>query len=159
MTESAYTWKLDISKATQLSHSTQRKYFESPIFKMHGFKWNLAFCPNFKGKGYVQIALYLLSLPPVASKINVKRTCQVLETNTYYSITEQFSKGDLNSGWTNSVLKSKAIQNITRFTVVLGITLLDVFDSNGKDISEQYINPTEQKLQAPLSINDNKYEE
>eukprot|EP01084_Bolivina_argentea_P035242 65388_1 len=135
---STYTWKLDISKATQLNHVTQRKYFESPIFKMYGFKWNLCFYPNFKDKEYVQIILCLLTLPPVASKIIVKRKCQVLETNTIWSSTPELSKDSMTRGWSNSVLKSKAIQNITKFTIVSDITLLDVFDSNGKDITEQY---------------------
>eukprot|EP01084_Bolivina_argentea_P317771 550990_1 len=81
---STYTWKLDISMAKQLNHSANGKGFDSPIFKMHGFKWKLVFFPNFKGKGYVQIILCLLSLPPVASKIIVEKKCQVLETNTNY---------------------------------------------------------------------------
>eukprot|EP01084_Bolivina_argentea_P067915 123619_1 len=159
---SAYTWKLDISKATQLSRILG-KCFESPTFKMHGFKWFLCFYPNInvKNKECVQIFLYLHSLPPGASsKVIVKRKCQLLETNTNHSSRTplEFDKDHMNFGWRYGVLKSKAIQNITRFTIVIVITLWDVFDSNGKDITEQYINPTEQKSQAPLSINDNKYE-
>eukprot|EP01084_Bolivina_argentea_P035240 65386_1 len=156
---STYTWKLDISKATQRNHSTDGKYFQSTYFKMYGFKWYIHFYRNFKGKEYVQIFIFLLALPPAASSISIERKCQVLETNTNYSSTIQLTKDDMNCGLTSSTLKSKATQNITRFTIVMDITLLDVLDPNGKDISEQFINPTEQKLQAPLSINDNKYEE
>eukprot|EP01084_Bolivina_argentea_P035241 65387_1 len=155
---STYTWKLDISKATQRNDS-DGKYFQSSYFKMHGFKWNLYFYPNYnEGTEFerVEIILNLLSLPHVVSKISVGRNCQVLETNTNYSTKDEFDKDNMNWGWSKSTLKSKAIQNITKFTIVSDITLLDVFNSNGKDISEQFINPTEQKLQAPLSINDNK---
>eukprot|EP01084_Bolivina_argentea_P317768 550983_1 len=134
---STYTWKLDISNETQRNDSSN-KGFDSPILKMHGFKWNLRFYPNYKSKEYVQIFLYLLSLPPVASKISIERKCQLLETNTNYSTKDEFDKDKMNWGWANSVLESKAIQNITKFTIVLDITLLDVFDLNGKDITEQY---------------------
>eukprot|EP01084_Bolivina_argentea_P317769 550985_1 len=135
---STYTWKLDISKAIQLNHDKEGKYFQSPYFKMHGFNWYLRFCPNFKGEEYVVIFLYLNSLPPIVSKISVGRRCQLLETNTNYSTTIQFNKDKKNWGWSKLTLQSKAIQNITKFTIVLDITLLDVFDLNGKDITEQY---------------------
>eukprot|EP01084_Bolivina_argentea_P035243 65390_1 len=156
---STYTWKLDISKAVQRNDVTDGKYFQSPYFKTHGFKWYIHFYPNFKNKEYVQIFVRLLLLPPIASKIIVQRNCQVLETNTNYSRTDEFDKDTMNWGWFPTTLKRKAIQNITKFTIVSDITLLDVFDSNGKDITEQYATPTEQKLQAPLSIIDNKNEE
>eukprot|EP01084_Bolivina_argentea_P317766 550980_1 len=96
---STYTWKLDISKAIQLNHSKHGTYFQSPYFKMHGFKWFICFYPNFNDKEYVQICIYLHSLPPVASKIIVEKKCQVLETNTNYSTTIQFNKDKKNWGW------------------------------------------------------------
>eukprot|EP01084_Bolivina_argentea_P317767 550982_1 len=114
---STYTWKLDISNETQRNDSSN-KGFDSPILKMHGFKWNLRFYPNYKSKEYVQIFVDLLALPPVALSISVKRNCQVLETNTNYSGTDEFDKDNMNWGWSKSTLKSKAIQNITKFTIV-----------------------------------------
>eukprot|EP01084_Bolivina_argentea_P273058 465047_1 len=154
-----YTWKLDITKETKRS-GTNGNYYQSPIFKMHNMRWYLKFIPNWQNKQQVQLFVYIL-LPSNTSKILIRKDTQLLETNTIHTGDDPFDKEKTNWAWDTNppTLKSEAIKNITRFTFVVKMTLLDVFDANGKDITEQYTDPTEQNLQAPLSINDDKYQE
>eukprot|EP01084_Bolivina_argentea_P188653 324694_1 len=137
---STYTWKLDTTTARNGIHSKEGKYFESPLFTMVGFKWNIRFFPNWNDKQCAVLFVYLYSLPSRISKIILLRKFQLLETNTIYSSEIIIDKGHRNKGWSLSTLKSEAIQNITRFTIILQLTLLDVLDSNAKNITEQYIN-------------------
>eukprot|EP01084_Bolivina_argentea_P152472 265978_1 len=155
---STYTWKLDTTKAIELTES-DGKYFKSPLFKMHGFKWYLQFYRNCKNKQFVGLYIFLHSLPPIISKIVMERKFHLLETNTVVPHTDTFVKGTKIWGWGTSSLQTNLIENIARFTIKTEMTLTDVFDSNGKDITEQYINPTEQKSETIVSINDGKYQE
>eukprot|EP01084_Bolivina_argentea_P188656 324699_1 len=136
---STYTWKLDTT-TTNSVHNQDGKYFESPLFTMVGFKWNIRFTPNWKDKHCVSLAVCLYSLPSRISKIILLRKFQLLETNTSYSREIIIEKDHKVKGWSSSTLKSAAIQNITRFTIIMQLTLLDVLDSNAKNITEQYIN-------------------
>eukprot|EP01084_Bolivina_argentea_P188652 324692_1 len=136
---STYTWKLDTT-TTNSVHNQDGKYFESPLFTMVGFKWNVWFTPIWKDTHCVMLSVCLYSLPSRISKIILLRKFQLLETNTDYSSEIIFEKGHTIKGWHRSTLKSEAIQNITRFTIILQLTLLDVLDSNAKNITEQYIN-------------------
>eukprot|EP01084_Bolivina_argentea_P102655 183888_1 len=157
-----YTWNLDIKKATERTHKRDGKYFKSLIFMMHNFKWHLEFYPNCNDQQYVGLYLYLHVLPSTISKIVIERHIQLLETNTIHSSNPKpFTKDERVRGWGKLRLKSEEIQNMTKFTIKLDMTLFDVFDSNGKNIIKQYIHGTEQKSQAPISINDDqsqKYE-
>eukprot|EP01084_Bolivina_argentea_P035237 65371_1 len=156
---STYTWNLDTTNATQDTHDTFGKYFKSPLFKMHRLTWHLQLFPNCQNKQYVGLYLFLKMLPTNVSKIVMERRFTLLETNANYTQTTAFKKGVMNNGWSVNSLRTTAIKNMTRFTIKVDLTLIHVFDSNGKDISEQYINQTEQKSQAPMLVNDDKYQE
>eukprot|EP01084_Bolivina_argentea_P278975 476836_1 len=130
---STYTWNLDTTSAIQGTHQIGGKNFKSPLFKMHRLVWNLEFYRNCENKQFVGIVLVLKMLPTNISKIVMEKGFTLLETNTNDTYTSEFKKGTMNHGWSVKSLKTTAIKNMTRFTIKVDLTLIHVFDSNGKD--------------------------
>eukprot|EP01084_Bolivina_argentea_P052934 97185_1 len=114
--------------------------FESEIFELGQFKWYLKFYPNGYSANYsgsTDLFLRLASIPPNIAHISANYQLMLDEKNTKHFTVSQFSSKSASFGWNK--LKNTDIQNINTFTFRAVIKIIDVFDTDGNNITNQFI--------------------
>eukprot|EP01083_Nonionella_stella_P226792 805103_1 len=152
---STYTWEItDPSLVRQIKNAKNKAQWSSPMFSGGGFRWYLDFFPNGNNKKsirYVTTFLRLASLPPKVKSIQIARELRLIETNTVNNASSTFEKLNMDWGWPVTQLQTKEMQNLTTFTLSVKIDICGVYDHEGNNITNQYINTNnEESKESPL---------
>eukprot|EP01084_Bolivina_argentea_P169377 293634_1 len=137
-----YEWKVnDINTVKLIINANNVTTFASPVFIMHGLKWYVSFSPNgsrASRKGSLNLFLTIASFSRANVRYIVKFDMYFVEcdkTHTVYSLFKLTWNG---TGATDWPLKTKDIIHMNRFTFILKITLVDVYDDN-EIITDKFI--------------------
>lgn len=97
-----FNWKLSEKFVQKISKAKHSQAFESKIFEIGNISWFLRLYPNGSGKnnmGFVNLFLYLCSLPQNVSKLRVKYSIFCEETNTNWNHIKDYKASAKGSGW------------------------------------------------------------
>eukprot|EP01084_Bolivina_argentea_P212797 361641_1 len=130
----------DSNEINKMKTCKEGERFKSSIFNINvaSTKWQLNMYPNgdsSKHKGYIGLFLNLVSLSKNVSKISIKfRLC--INNIKSKTTTSDFDKV-IGFGWHN-MGKLKALKDLNSIIIELHMTILDIFDKNGNDITDYY---------------------
>eukprot|EP01084_Bolivina_argentea_P295256 508261_1 len=138
------------------------EYYESKIFHVFGFAWYFKLyrdeLEKSKKTGNALLNCFLVELPPNVSRVSIKRTDFIAETNTKYNTSIlKFEKDYMNWSWPDGVSTTKALKPFKNLTMTHKFQLVSVYDDAGKSIANQFLNSDDQKMSVP--INSNKLQE
>ena len=89
-------------------------------------------------KGYFNWYLHLASLPPKINKMYIFYRILLVETGSFYEYKTIFQCRQPGKGWGNDKLRYDEIMDLNTFSFKLDVIIIDIFDNNGKDISNDY---------------------
>jgi len=128
-----------------------------PAFRMFGFTWRLSFEKEVKSwPGNAMLWLYLVSLPPKLSKVEVDFELQFEELNVkHQAICKDFVSSGYRWGWP----KGKCLtENVMKLDASNGLTLrvkiqhlIAVYNKDGDDVTDSYLGSTP-KQQKSVSM-------
>lgn len=148
-----YEWK--VSPASDIiPYLRQSTVIRSKIFTLFGIRWYLMIIPKpSRYSRYMRLLIGIADFPLDVTEISFyckSGTKQLNDTKSYsLQLNDKKHYFPLNCDAEN-----EGMDNIDAFTFTLEMILTGVYDKNGNDLSENYINDTEQE-QKEVIINDN----
>jgi len=140
-THSIYEWKVD--DAVQLNNikTAVPGFSFNHHFKLHKLDWFLKFYPNGtkqSKQGNVFLLLYLRSTPSVS---RMSATCRVWlgELDKGREHYKDFNDKNKYTGWRSGLVKSAEIQSLERLTFSVTVTIFEIYDQSGNNVTNQYI--------------------
>ena len=139
----SFTWKCKEQLVSKLRHSKHSQAFESKIFEIGNIKWFLRLYPNGSGKnnmGFVNLFLYLCSMPINISKLRVKYSISCTETGTNWNHIKDYKPNAMGSGWSNHRLSREKLFQFNTFSFKCNLVILEKYDKNNNKIVPNMIN-------------------
>lgn len=144
----SHEWRIsDDAFISKIRRCKNAEYFVSEIFEIEGLRWSMQICPNGSSpqrRGLFNWYLHLAALPSKVEKVFVFYWISLLETGTVYGYRTFFQCRQPGKGWGNDKLRHSQIMDLETFTFKLDIAIVDVFDAEGRNISDgyrQYLSP------------------
>eukprot|EP01084_Bolivina_argentea_P176516 305441_1 len=139
----SYTWNItDPSIVNKIKNAKRGESTNSDMFRMYGFNWYMKFYKEWQTwPGNAMLFLYLANLPPKISQISVKRCISIKEFNFQFSKTFRFNTTKASgAGWPKNTLLTNSVKNFDRLTIQCDIQILNIYDKNGNNVTDQYKN-------------------
>eukprot|EP00485_Elphidium_margaritaceum_P019480 CAMPEP_0202727064 /NCGR_PEP_ID=MMETSP1385-20130828/184933_1 /ASSEMBLY_ACC=CAM_ASM_000861 /TAXON_ID=933848 /ORGANISM="Elphidium margaritaceum" /LENGTH=369 /DNA_ID=CAMNT_0049393299 /DNA_START=73 /DNA_END=1179 /DNA_ORIENTATION=- len=138
-----YEWKVnDATTLQKMKTASFTQEFRSSVFSAFGLRWYMQAHPNghaSREEGFFDLYLYLPYFPDKLKAFEIAQTLQCLETDTKHERTATFDTSE-GTGWSGQILAMRDIEKCETLTFVLKMELIAVYDVNGDDVSEEYLN-------------------
>ena len=147
----SHSWIInDLEYIERIKQAQPEEKFVSSTFEIHGQKWCLLLYPNGskdKYKGYINLLLKIMKLPPKTSKIEIKFKLSVKELNIEFDSITELTKKKTFCQWPTKMNSRYSLKKInSQITVHVEIAITKIYDHHGKT----YISAN------PISLNQNK---
>lgn len=106
------------------------------------FQWRFLFYPNgssVKFRNEAILSIELMAMPQNVSGISVYFELHIEETNTRWTHCSHFRPHHLSQGWETARVKFEAICALDKVTLRAKMYLVDVFDSEGDVVTQQFV--------------------
>lgn len=98
----SFKWRCKEHFVQKMAKAQHSQAFESDKFKIGDAKWFLRLYPNGSGKnnmGFVNLFLYLHSMPSNTSRLRVKYSIRCEQTETTWNHIKEYKDNAMGSGW------------------------------------------------------------
>eukprot|EP01084_Bolivina_argentea_P318848 553052_1 len=154
----SYTWKIrDKALITKIKNAKPGQTFTSPTFRLCNLTFELQLYPNGQSEtpGNVLIYLFMCGLSPKIHSIVLQRKYMLIEMDAENSRSNTIKQDKMYcEGWGVGMVKTSDLQKLTQMTFKIGITLCNVFDKDGEDITHKYLKKIECKTEDAISTVD-----
>merc|ERR1719445_469579 len=144
--ELKYTWKVtDPEVLRKMKNCRCGQQWTSPVFRGSGFTWFLHLYPNGNNEqqeGYVQQFLTLTVLPPSIDRFTSRWNIRLKEADLEGGSIKSFVKDGDNWGWGRTLMKYSEFQKYDAFTWEATVETIAVFDKDGNDVTQHYLDGT-----------------